>query len=292
MSQTGKNSEKRYKCWFFTHNNPDEQNGRTILLGRLAQLKCNAIFQLESGENNTRHWQGVIRFTAARGFTSVRKVLSTSLPGAHWERCRSWKDAVKYCSKADTRVDGPWIVGDVPYIKPSTDFFIEEKASWWQQAVLSHVSSPVDRRKLVWVHEPRGGVGKSTLARHLIGFKYPGTSIAVRGSHGDILYAVKQHLDTGKLLWLLVVDIPRANTNKVSYVALEDVGNGLIFSTKYESGHAVFDPPHRVVFSNYPPDLTQLSADRWLIIDATSEVDIQPPPEIGRLDVTNYLSYP
>ena len=29
----------------------------------------------------------------------------------HWEICHSWKKALLYCSKSDTRIDGPWCFG-------------------------------------------------------------------------------------------------------------------------------------------------------------------------------------
>ncbi len=64
----------------------------------------------------------------------------------------------------------------------------------------------------------------------------------------------------------MVIDIPRANEGNVSYQAIEDLKNGALFSTKYESGMCVFNSPHVVVFANMAPDLNKLSADRWNII--------------------------
>ncbi len=273
-------------------NNPDVQNGHAPLMGRLAQLKVNAIFQLESGEQGTRHYQGVIKFGSARSFTSVKRVLAnqSELPGAHWERCRSWKRAVVYCSKEATRLDGPWTVGEVPYRRPVQDFYDTEQESPWQAEVLSVLRAPMDRRSVTWVHEPYGNVGKSTLARHLIGFRYKGLGVLVRGGVGDIHYAVKQHVDEHKReLKLVIVDIPRANQGAVSYQAIEDLKNGMLFSTKYESGHCIFDPPHVVIFSNSPPDLTKLSADRWNVIYAGPPADLEVPAE--PLNPASYLGY-
>lgn len=71
----------------------------------------------------------------------------------------------------------------------------------------------------------------------------------------------------------------RAVENYVSYEALEAIKDGIFFSTKYESGMVVFDSPHVVVFANFPPDRTQLSADRWRItnigIPILSDDDIE-----------------
>ncbi len=289
--------EKRYYTWFFTHNNPLVEKIPDIVL-RLAHLKANAVFQLESGEGeNTPHLQGVVKFGSARTFTSVRRCLSVDLPGAHWERCRSWKRAVEYCTKEATRIDGPWTVGSVPWRPPPRDFWEPALIKPWQEAVLSRLRQPVDRRKLVYVHEPRGGVGKSTLARHIVGFLYRGRALCVRGGVGDIHYAVKQHVagddkkKEPKELWVLIIDIPRANHGAVSWQAIEDVLNGMLFSTKYEPGDCVFEPPHVVVFSNEAPDLTKLSADRWVVIDASDPNQVAPGPPSNPLDVGSYLGF-
>jgi len=56
-------------------------------------------FQEETGENNTPHIQGVFAFKNAISFNSVKKLS----PRAHWERCKSLKASLQYCSKADSR---------------------------------------------------------------------------------------------------------------------------------------------------------------------------------------------
>ena len=43
---------------------------------------------------------------------------------------------------------------------------------------------------------------------------------------------------------------------------LEEVKNGCVFSTKCESRHKMFEPPHVVVLMNEIPDMTKSSDDR------------------------------
>jgi hypothetical protein len=52
---------------------------------------------------------------------------------------------------------------------------------------------------------------------------------------------------------LVICDVPRAAGNFVNYGALEQVKNGLFFSSKYESEMAVFNPPHVICFANSKP---------------------------------------
>ena len=58
------------------------------------------------------------------------------------------------------------------------------------------------------------------------------------------------------------MDLARDSHDYVNYGALEQLKNGLVYNTKYESGMRMFDTPHVVVFSNFPPDETKISPDR------------------------------
>jgi hypothetical protein len=64
----------------------------------------------------------------------------------------------------------------------------------------------------------------------------------------------------------LIIDLPRANEGKLAYSAVEDIKNGYITNTKYETGQKIFNAPHIMVFANQEPyDLSQVSRDRWSI---------------------------
>ena len=88
----------------FTINNPeDEQIPRTWE----GVLYCQ--WQVEVGESGTRHVQGYVAFKCNKRLSILKKVH----PTAHWERRKgTHNDARAYCSKEDTRVAGPWEIGD------------------------------------------------------------------------------------------------------------------------------------------------------------------------------------
>lgn len=69
-----------------------------------------AIFQLERGEEKgTEHYQGYVQTTNKKAFAWIKKHISSK---AHWSKCRgSPEDNIRYCSKEETRVAGPWTVG-------------------------------------------------------------------------------------------------------------------------------------------------------------------------------------
>ena len=104
------------RAWFFTLNNPTEGEKKII-----DTLPCiYSIYQLERGENGTLHYQGVLYYKNPVVWP-VR-----FLKRAHFEPCISIKGAVAYCSKEDTRVDGPWEKGVLPEQGRRTD--LEEAA--------------------------------------------------------------------------------------------------------------------------------------------------------------------
>lgn len=99
--------------WCFTINNPDDDEKDRILA--LVEDEANpveyVVFQLERGENGTPHYQGYVHLKEKKRFSQVRVLF----PGAHIEKRKgSVPQAVAYCQKEDTRVDGPWEAGKCP----------------------------------------------------------------------------------------------------------------------------------------------------------------------------------
>ena len=63
---------------------------------------------------------------------------------------------------------------------------------------------------------------------------------------------------------VLFIDAPRAKQGEyLQYDFLEEVKNGLVFSSKYESRMKILDKCHVVVLLNEDPDATKLSVDRY-----------------------------
>lgn len=176
----------------------------------------------------------------------------------HWEKAKGDQASnISYCSK-----EGDYET-NLHVRKPCRDPFLDLVPYDWQRNVLDIVKAPVDPRKIYWIWEGNGCSGKSTLAKHLC-MSY--NALVVGGKGQDIKFAVANYLES-KDLDILIYDVPRSVGNTVSYSSIEEIKNGCMFSSKYESGMSIFNPPHILVFSNVEPDLTSLSLDRWVIID-------------------------
>lgn len=101
-------SQWQTKNWCFTINNPVNDKVPETWPG--AKFVA---WQKEKGEGGTPHLQGYIIFKCNKRLSALKKIDS----GAHWEPRRGTHDqALAYVRKEETRVDGPWQLGDEPAV--------------------------------------------------------------------------------------------------------------------------------------------------------------------------------
>lgn len=98
--------------WFLTIN-----NYTSVEISKLNNLECKyIIYQMEEGEEcHTPHIHACIVYKNPRSWP--RKYF----PTAHIEPVKSLSDCIKYCSKIETRVEGPYERGDKPNQGRRTD---------------------------------------------------------------------------------------------------------------------------------------------------------------------------
>lgn len=132
----------------------------------------------------------------------------------------------------------------------------------WQLEIENILKTEPDERKIYWFWERTGNIGKSALVKYLV-VKY-NCLFCQGGKESDIMNLVfKSDMDKSNCV---LFDIPRSHKGNVSYSALENIKNGLVCNTKYETGYKVFNSPHVICFANYPPTKPEeLSSDRWEI---------------------------
>lgn len=96
------------KHWLFTLNNPVRPFPTLESVGRDCSY---LVYQLEVGAAGTPHLQGFVSFE-----TKIRLApLKALFPGAHLEVARGTpRQNTEYCSKPDTRVEGPFAFGVEP----------------------------------------------------------------------------------------------------------------------------------------------------------------------------------
>lgn len=285
----------RGKNWCFTLNNytdDDVERLNSLVSGK----ECTyIIYGKEVGESGTPHLQGFVSFSKRVYLTDVKKRISRT---AHFELSRLLHESIEYCKK-----DGDVTEFGVPPIgqgkRSDIDDFkhdvknglldlkeIREKHSGvyakhksfvleyvvdqtpnpsmatyplhdWQQDLLAKLEAPPDDRTIFFIVDASGNNGKTWFA-HWYSSKNKDCQVMCPGKRADMAYILRTDIRT------LILDAPRSKQGEfIQYDFLEDVKNGFVFSSKYESSNKRLKNVHLVVLMNEPPDLTKLSADRF-----------------------------
>lgn len=293
------------KHWCFTLNNPTTLVITDFIPARHITY---AIWQHEQGgaddNDGTPHLQGYVAFVAAKRLTALKRFS----PEAHWEPTRDIAASHDYCSKEDTRLPdgGPWEVGQwqggvtqgkrtdldravealkngglkrvaqehpVAYVKyanglralerqlyepPKNDTFV---ARPWQQRLLDIFQQHPDDRSIHWVTDVAGKAGKSKLAKFLVTNH---GALLVQGRNLDMAHAYHSQR-------IVIFDVPRTSAENMAhlYGFAEQLKNGMLFSSKYDSEMKSFDPPHVLFLCNFSYDRAAWTDDRAVEFDSS-----------------------
>lgn len=250
-AQSKKTRTNQLKKWFFTYNNYNLETLETNILPKIEEISEKYAIQEETGENGTPHLQGCILLKKSMRWEEFK------LPKEiHWEKCKDWDDSVRYCTKKETRTGKQWTKGIPKPLKVIENLFD------WQKDILDTVNQEPDDRSIFWYYDKEGNKGKTQLAKYICSKK---KALFVSGKASDIKCAVAKWLEEMGELEVCIFGFPRSLEHFVSYEAIESIKDGIFFSGKYESGMCMFNSPHVLVFSNFAPDKTALSKDRWKI---------------------------
>jgi len=246
-----KSLEVKKFCFTLNNYTSEEVNELKNTLNTLGKW----LFGYEVGENNTPHLQGFILLPKKKSWQSFTNILNNKR--LHIECAKgSVEQNEIYCSK-DGKIESNYFE-----LEEQLDILDKSNFSDWMKEIDLLTNESANKRTVNWYWEPNGGVGKSTFAKYLCHAK---NAIYIdEGKKSDlinIIYNVKKITSKS----IIVIDIPRDNKNNTSYKAIEQIKNGMICNTKFETGMKLFNSPHVIIFSNFPPDRLKLSSDRWNI---------------------------
>lgn len=254
--------------WVFTLKFSDSSN--SSIVSALDPIAEKYIFQREVGDSETKyeHWQGYVKFKKK---TRPKGVLPES---CHWEKCRSPKHSIAYCSKDETAYRPIQRFSKNIKIPRPLEKVTYEMLRPWQKEIADKYQEPAGMfdRKIHWYWEPEGGLGKSVLCKYFVDQK---GAIIISGKGNDCLYAIQQYVEkNGEGPGIIIMDIPRSVGEYVSYNAIESAKNGCFFSGKYEGGMVRYNTPHILIFANEEPQAYKMSMDRWNIIQLSAALGI------------------
>jgi len=135
----------------------------------------------------------------------------------------------------------------------------------WQREIVDILNGPVDEKTVYWIVDTEGCSRKSSLCKSICIHR---RTIVVNRKGPDIKYGVMQYIEKKSTIDVVMLDLTRSvrNADQVNYASIEEIKNGCFFSPKYESGQCLFNSPHVIVFTNWPPNMEKLTRDRWRLI--------------------------
>lgn len=109
-------------------------------------------------------------------------------------------------------------------------------------------------RKILFVVDKEGNTGKTELSIYMKVMK--GAGLYQNGKSADLAMMCRMEKT-------VVFDLCRTNVDSMNWGIIENMKNGTVQSSKYESKMKLFVSPKMVVMMNEPPKTDALSADRY-----------------------------
>lgn len=244
-------------AWCFTFNNYSEEI--VPKFQQIIEKNCKiGFFNKEIGESNTPHLQGYIEFK------TKKRPLNIFPTGCHWEKAKGCKDAnFKYCSKdAGEDCNMTFSFG----YKKKPEIRVIKKLRPFQADIEKMLLGPVNDGKVIWIYDKVGQLGKTELLRYLYNkHKMP---FSYGGKAADIVNLVFNHKeylldnDNAVMIYNFGRDV---DNDKISYKSMEQISDGCISNTKFETGCFICNKPHVLVLANCLPKESALTKSRWII---------------------------
>jgi len=254
------------KNWCFTLHKPTRQDHKKLIhCLNLSDIECSIVSYEVGALGVSRHFQGYIQFTKQK-----RPIQFFNLKKMHFMRSKSTKEKnLRYIFG----IDKGYEIGTIIHIKN-----IEVPADYkradvirfcnfypWQKKIFNILCRKPHKRIIYWIHDNlRGCSGKTELARYLVMTQ---GALVLSGSANEMKHAVAMfNFEVKRYPTLILIDVNRSKNNSISYGAIEDIKNHILFSGRYNSQAITGkNPPHVVVLSNYLPNINQLTRDRWVL---------------------------
>lgn len=236
------------KRWLFVLNNytNDEISSIVPIIKEYCKV---GIIGKEVGEKGTPHLQGYFEFKK-----KARPIGLFNNKRIHFKPCKgNRKSNIVYCSKENNVI--LWHGCEKPY-EVSIDLYPWQK--WIKNKILD---VEPDDRSIYWFWEDEGCAGKTTFQKWI--YQNYDNVIMTAGRIDDMKNGVLTYMNTkGNTPKVVLVNIPRVNSNHCSIAGLECIKDMWFYSPKYEGGMVCGPNPHILVFANEPPDYEKLSGDR------------------------------
>lgn len=287
----------RAKNWCFTTNNYNDTHVlrlSTLVEDHKATYLC---YGKEVGQEGTPHLQGFIALPKQIRLTQVRSLIADShltvargtpeqnrtycskegdfvefgnLPGGKGKRndLKEFMEAVKSGCTDREQLREEYYGVIARYPRFCQDYIGDHEACTvpqhplfrWQEILQEKLSREADDREVIFVVDAVGNVGKTWFAKWYCA-QHKTAQYMESTKKADMAYALKRDVTH------LFINCTRQQVDFLNYSFLEAVKDGMVFSSKYESGTKIIGPCHVIVMMNTHPEMDKLSSDRYKIIE-------------------------
>jgi len=268
-----------YDLTLSRHLDETKESTPTQLIAELQQMGKKWVFQgelsapTEKNPEGFKHWQ--IRVSLWKKMRAPQLwALKTRMPLLHHahvtitsnEVAQSFTNDAEafYITKADTRIEdeGPFSDRtDKPvFIQKEVQQMIDGELRPWQKQIVDS-RDVYDARTINVVVDEEGNSGKSAITAYL---RAKGLAVCAPAmdAAADYMALVLAKDKLGMYIFDLPRAIPKKNMNQL-FAAIEQIKDGYAFDRRYKFRDETFERPVIWVFSNTPPPMECLSADRW-----------------------------
>jgi hypothetical protein len=228
------------------------------------------------------HWENCIKYMCKEDKSNLDLIdMATKLD----DGCAKWiwksdnlHDALGKCSSVQEALGVKLLWDNRPKKDFKTDYVLKHS---WQLELEKELTEKPHYRKIIWYYDKIGNTGKTMMGNYLEDHK---NAIVLRqlSSAKDSATIMQNILDKGWDGNIIVVDLPRQADRKSIYESLEGLKDGRMTATKYQGGCLSWPRPHLIVYANFKPDRSQLSADRLEVRDITPKIkNISRPIKIN-----------
>jgi len=275
------------KEFAFTLNRRDVQSEEEFkglqptLTDSLSKLGAKFVYQLERGSEAGRlHYQGYFCLPKKIRLGTLVQQMQDDLHGIHLSASSTvGRQALKnYCMKSDTREAGPWsdrgqlpptclddvIVKPFDGAKKYRSLEDEKSRRPFQETLRAMTRLEPDDRSIIWVADLKGNSGKTLWARWMC-WKY-GCAFHTYGSSKDVINLICKESARRTYIFNLPRSRPKESFMCDLFNCLEQIKDGSLINTKYETTRLEMESPHVIVLCNFLPsdeEKKHLSMDRW-----------------------------
>lgn len=229
-----------------------------------------------------RFWKDFFKFSQAAHFENARGTdeqsreyctkegpfLEIGEPGqAGVSRFQEIFEAAKVSVEDAIKLDYEFGIRNINQLRTINTMFGGLKPSFghqtlrdWQAKAIEMLKNQNDRQ-ILFVVDEEGGKGKSSLAKYIVE-RMDGCYLN-GGKHHDLAHAFSKNKDAEYIIF----DMARNTTTEYwPYNMMEQLKNGMITSTKYDSTTIFTEWKKIIVLSNEEPDRSKLTQDRYHIL--------------------------